>query len=200
MPTNAVLDGRSRLSYRGPSPILIGKALGVAVTVVGLVVLAGWLLGVPALVSLGPGWVPMTSNAALGLLLSGVALTLASAETTTWAKPARLALAGAVLTLGAATLAEHAFGWGRPSFVASLNFMLVGAALLALDAGNGWRVRPSELLSLAMGFLAFVALEGYVSAGARCITSPPSRPWRCTPRSRSSRSPSGCSSSAPLSA
>ena len=40
--------------------------------------------------------------------------------------------------------------------------MLVGAALLALDAGNGWRVRPAELLSLAMGFLAFVALEGFI--------------------------------------
>jgi PAS domain S-box-containing protein len=182
MATSAVFDGPSRLFYRGPSPILIGRGLGTVVAVIGFVVLAGWLLGVPALTSLGPGWVPMNADTALGLLLSGVALALASAETATWARPLRLALGGAVLVAGAAMLAQHAFGWhlgidellarttmtgqtgwrGRPSFVAAVNFMLVGAALLALDTGNGWRVRPSELLSLAMGFLAFVALEGYL--------------------------------------
>jgi two-component system, cell cycle sensor histidine kinase and response regulator CckA len=180
MATSAVLDGPSRLSYRGPSPILLGKALGALVAVVGLVVLAGWFLEVPALVSLGPGWVSMKANAALGLLLSGIAL-IAAAETRPWARPARLALGGAVLALGAATLSEHAFGWdlgidqllvrdtlatppgppGRVPLIAALNFTLVGAALLALDAGHGWRIRPSEVLSLAMGLLAFVALEGY---------------------------------------
>ena len=55
MATSAVLGGPSRLSYRGPSPILIGKVLGAVVAVVGLVVLAGWLFDVPALISLGPG-------------------------------------------------------------------------------------------------------------------------------------------------
>src|SRR3954451_7935550 len=69
MATSAAFDGPSRLSYRGPSPVLIAKTMGAAVAVVGLVVLAGWLLGVPALIRLGPGWVPMKANVALGLLL-----------------------------------------------------------------------------------------------------------------------------------
>jgi hypothetical protein len=111
MATSAVLDGPSRLSYRGPSPILIGKVLGAVVAVVGFVVLAGWLLGIPILISLGPGWVPMKVNAALGLLLSGLAVWVAAAETAPWAKPTRLALGAAIVALGAATLAEHAFEW-----------------------------------------------------------------------------------------
>ena len=77
---------------------------------------------------------------------------------------------------------EYAFGWplgidellvrdsmtsgtawpGRPSSIAAINFVLAGAALLALDVGNGWRIRPSESLSLAMGLLAFVSVQGYV--------------------------------------
>ena len=181
MATSAAFDGPSRLSYRGPSPVLIAKTMGAAVAVVGLVVLAGWLLGVPALIRLGPGWVPMKANAALGLLLSGVALWIAAAETAPWQKAARLALGAAVLALGAASLAEHIFEWrlgidellardtisgqtdwpGRPSLVAAVDFILVGAALLALDVRRHWRVRLSEALSLALGFLAFVALEGY---------------------------------------
>ena len=70
MATSAVFGGPSRLSYRGPSPILLGKALGALVAAVGLVVLGGWLFGVPALVSLGPGWVAMKATTACGLLLS----------------------------------------------------------------------------------------------------------------------------------
>ena len=203
MATSAVFDGPTRLSYRGPPPILIGKVLGVAVAVIGLMVLAGWLLGIPALISLGPGWLPMRAGTALGLLLSGFGLMLASAPPAAWTRPARLALGAAVLTLGAAALAGSAFpggawtpaGPGRPSLVSALNFTLVGAALLVLDAGNGWRVRPTESLSLAMGLLAFVGLESYVF-GANPLSRRPLRPSRRPPPSASSRSPSACSSSA----
>src|SRR5688572_28461382 len=167
MATSAVFDGPSRLSYRGPSPLLIAKVLGAGVAVVGLVVQAGWLLGIPALISLAPGWAPMRAATALGLMLSGFGLVLAAVERP-GARPARLALGAVVLTLGVAALAEYAFGWGlgtewpgRPSLVSALNFTLVGTALLAHDAGSGWRVRPTESLSLAMGLLAFIGIEGY---------------------------------------
>jgi PAS domain S-box-containing protein len=167
MATNAVFGGPSRLSYTGPSPILIARVLGAAVAVLGLLVLTGWLLGTSALISL-PGWVPMRAATALGLLLSGVGLVLAAVEAAAWAKPARLALGVVVLGLGVSALAEYAFGWGlgtewpgRPSLVSALNFTLLGTALLAHDAGNGWRVRPTESLSLAMGLLAFFGIEGY---------------------------------------
>ena len=163
MATNAVLDGRSRPSYRGPSPILIGQVLGAVVAIVGLVVLIGWLLHLAALISVVPGWMSMRASTAVGFLLSGSALLLAANETASWTKPARLALGAAVLALGAAMLAANAFDrTDRHSVVAALNLTLVGAALLTLDTGTRWRVRPSESVSLAMGLLAFVALEGYV--------------------------------------
>ncbi len=167
MATSAVFDGLSGLSYRGPSPVTIGRGLGVAVALIGAAVLVGWAVRLELLTSLGPGRVPMPANTAAGLTLSGLALLIAPLDVR-WARPARWALGGAVLALGAATLADHAIGgastpWpGRPSAIAAVNFVLVGAALLLLDSGSGWRVRPSEALSLAMGFLAFVALEGYV--------------------------------------
>ncbi len=182
MATSTVFDGSSGLSYRGPSPVTIGRVLGVVVAVTGIAVLVGWALGLEQLTSLGPSRVPMPANTAAGLTLSGLALLIAPIEAR-WARPARWVLGGAVLALGAVTLAEYAFGWrlgidellvrdpilgastpwpGRPSLIAAVNFVLIGTAVLALDAGHGWRVRPSEALSLAMGFLAFVAVEGYV--------------------------------------
>ncbi|MEO5823846.1 MAG: PAS domain-containing protein, partial [Vicinamibacteraceae bacterium] len=141
--------------------------------------LFGWAVGLPSLTTLFPGWLSMKANTAFGLLLSGVALVLVPAGTS-WAKPVRLGLGSAVLALGGVTFAQYVFGWsvgvdellvrdagttdlpGRPSSIAAVNFVLIGAALLVLDVGKGWRVRPTESLSLAMGLLAFVGLEGYV--------------------------------------
>jgi PAS domain S-box-containing protein len=179
MATSAVPDGTSGLSYRGPSPIAIGRVLAVCVAALGVVVLTGYALRLEPLTSLGPGWIPMKASTAVGLALSGLALLLAPAGGRL--RPLRLATGGAVVVLGAATLAEHVVGWrlgleellardmlqdaaapGPASAVTAVNFILIGSALLALDAGNGWRVRPSEALSLGMGFLAFVSLEGYV--------------------------------------
>jgi PAS domain S-box-containing protein len=182
MATSGVFDGPSELSYRGPSPVRLGRILGIVAAVIGLISLLGWLLHVPVLTSVVPGWASMKANTAVGLAVSGVALLLAPVGGAPWARPARLALGGIVLALGAATLTEYAFGWrlgidellvrdsttsgtawpGRPSSIAAVNFVLVGAALLALDVGDGWRIRPSEGCSLAMSLLAFVSLQGYL--------------------------------------
>ena len=182
MATSAVLDGPSGLSYRGPSPILIGQVLAACVIAIGTTVLLGWVLGLEMLTGLRPGAHPMKANTAVGLILAGAALLLAP-STRRWAGPLRLALGGAVLALGLATLAEYAFDWrmgiddlltrnpaatglpglpGRPSPIAALNFVLAGLALLVLDSGGGWRVRPAELLALTIGLLTFISFQGYV--------------------------------------
>jgi PAS domain S-box-containing protein len=182
MATSAVLGGSSGLSYRGPAPDKIARNLGVVAATIGLVALVGWLLHIPVLTSVVPGSATMKANTAVGLALSGLAL-VAATVVASWARTVRLALGGIVLALGAATLTEYAFGWhlgldellvrdssssaptdwpGRPSAIAAVNFVLVGAALLALDAGSGWRVRPSETLSLGMGLLAFLSLQGFL--------------------------------------
>ena len=172
-----------------PSPLAarltkVGSALGIVVAAVGLGVIAGSLLDAPALTSLVPGWISMKANTAIGLLLSGAGLALAVADGNPRARTARLVLGGVVLALGAATVLEHVAGMdlgidqlfvrggvavssvgarpGRPSLISGVNFALVGAALMWLDTGRGWRIRPAETLALAMALLAFVAIEGYV--------------------------------------
>jgi PAS domain S-box-containing protein len=179
MATSAVLDGPSGLSYRGPSPILIGRILGVFVVAIGGIVLLGWALGGDVLTTIVPGWIAMRANTAVGLVCGGLALLLAPSVTPR-VRFLRMGLGGFVFALGAATLGQYVFGWrlgidellvndpsstpfpGRPSSVAAVNFILVGAAILALDTGNGWRVRPTEALSLAMGLLAYVSIEGFI--------------------------------------
>jgi PAS domain S-box-containing protein len=182
MATSAVLDGPSGLSYRGPSPILIGQVLAACVLAVGTAELLGWVLRLDVLAGLRPGALSMKANTAVGLILSGAAVLVAT-RTSRWAGQLRMGLGAAVLTLGLATLAEYAFGWrlgiddlftrhsaapglpgppGRPSPIAALNFVLAGIALLVLDSGGGWRARPAELLALSIGLLTFISLQGYV--------------------------------------
>ena len=171
MATNAVLDGPSRLSYRGPSPILIAKALGAVVAVVGLVVLVGWLLDAPALISLVPGWMSMKAGAALGVPAERHRV---GAGIGRHGDVGEAGAPGARRGRPRARRRDAGVGAGltAPRSVAGLNFALVGMALLALDAGNDWRVRPSESLSLAMGLLAFVGLEGYVFGKASLYLVP----------------------------
>ncbi len=183
MATSAVIGGPSGLSNRGPSPIAIGQALSILITAMGAMVLAGWILHIEILTSLAPHALPMRANTAIGLVLSGFALMLAPVEGTWWARPLRMSLGAAVLALGLLTLAEYSVGWrlgidellsrdttapgatflaGRPSPIAALQFVLAGTALLVLDTGNGWMVRPAESLALTMGLLTFISLQGYV--------------------------------------
>ncbi len=56
--------------------------LAVVVTATAVAVIAGWWLDIPALKSVFPGFVTMKPNAALGLLLTGVALLLYRERTT----------------------------------------------------------------------------------------------------------------------
>jgi PAS domain S-box-containing protein len=181
MATSAVLDGRSHAFDPVPLSFTLARVLGVVVGAIGLMAAAGWILGLPSLTTVVPGGAAMKLNTALALFLSGIAVFVA-ADSRPWAGPVRLALGGVVLAIGAGTLLQYAFGWslgidelllrdttgasgafpGRPALITAVNLTLVGAALLLLDVGNGWRIRPAEGLSLAMGLLAFVAMEGYV--------------------------------------
>ncbi|HWE41931.1 MAG TPA: hypothetical protein VG432_05460, partial [Gemmatimonadaceae bacterium] len=81
---------------------------------IGIVVLAGWLLGVRAMQSFVPGWVTMKPNAAASLAAAGGALLLLEGARTggAWVR-ARLGIARAlgivVALVGLLTLAEYLF-------------------------------------------------------------------------------------------
>ena len=182
MATSAVLDGPSR-AFDPAAAVSLARTLGGLVTFIGAIVLAGWLLEVPALARIVPGWTAMKANTALMLLLSGVGLVAATRPGSSTARYTRLIVGSVVLLTGGAVLAEHLLDaplgfdellvrdtlappgtrWpGRPPLIGAINLVLIGAALLAVDVGYGWRVRPTEVLSLAVGLLALVAVEGFV--------------------------------------
>ena len=155
-------------------------ALGIGVAVVGVGVLAGWALDVQPLKAITPGGAAIKANTAAGLVLCGVALALGARGGAQRFVMARILLAWTAWAIGAVVVAEQLFGLdvgidqilardplpgdapGRPSVIAGVNLMLAGAALIRLDARPRWRVRPAEILALAMGFLALIATEGYV--------------------------------------
>ena len=138
------------------------KAVAVAVCLLGILVLVGWVLDIGVLKSCLPGLVAMKANTALGLTLAGFALLVlaaappTNASTSTTKRLHRLAQACAAVVglIGLLTLSEHLTGWdlridqllfrdsaqtaatyfpGRMAPLSALNFLLVGVALLLLD-------------------------------------------------------------------
>lgn len=157
------------------------QAAGGIVLAVGFLVLAGWLLHIPALKSILPGFATMKANTALGFSLCGISLWMLHHEQTK--KPIRLlantcvtiVLLIAVLTLGEYVLSRN-FGIdqflfkdstsvsgtsfpGRMSPATALNFLLLGSALLLID--NRWSYWLNETLTMIVLIIVGAAAIGY---------------------------------------
>ncbi len=174
----------------------LGRAsVGCAAIVAALAVLAlvGWTLQIEALKRLGPGLAPIKANEAICYLLLSLSLVVVS-----YSAPARLGLrrgaavcALVVVLVGAATLAEYAFGLrlgidellfrdraganalypGRPAVTAAVGFVLLGGTLLLREVrlGRWW---PSNVLAWAAGTLGLLVLTGYVTGAAALVAIP----------------------------
>ena len=154
---------------------------GVAIAL-GIAVLAGWWIGDSTLAS-GASWAPLASaNSALTAILLGSALAL-----DTWRSAPRrwrllgLACAAASLAVAAFTIVEHALGvstpldhaliggagaplapyHGKPSLQTAITFALLSSALL-LGRRDGASARARDVLALAGGSVALIALFGYL--------------------------------------
>jgi PAS domain S-box-containing protein len=163
----------------------VAPVAGGASALLGLTVLAGWLLRAPALTRLLPGAVVIRPNAALGFLLCGVALfLLAPASEARRPGALRIGRAGAAAAalLGALTLLEYVaqidlgidlllfrqaqlaspatVAGGRMGVNAAFNFALLGSALLLL--GRGRRFKPAEILAVLALTVAVMALVGHL--------------------------------------
>jgi PAS domain S-box-containing protein len=136
----------------------------------GMVVLTGWALNMPVLESLGLGPTAMKANAAVGLILTGIALWFAARLT------GRIA-AAAVVLLAAVTLAEFVAGRdfgidqllvvdratdlpgpGRMALNTALGFLLLGAALLQTPSSSARRRRAAEIASGIVVLLTYVTV------------------------------------------
>src|SRR5690349_2389420 len=157
---------RSRSARVGRRLCLAGAAIGA----LGLVTIG---VGAGRLTSILPGEPAMTANAALALLLLGIAAVLRERED---ASPVRRTLAVmaalAALAIGIVTMAEYALqldlhvdrvlarnpaGRGRPSPLTALALVCLAAAALLFDARGAARARPSEWLIVAAAAMALTA-------------------------------------------
>ena len=155
----------------------VTPAVAVVSVAVGVLVLLGWLFDLEELKSVLPGLAAMKPNAALGFILSGVALW----EIQTGGQGALLVrvsqlCAGVVVLLGLLTLGEYLSGMdfgidqlliqevtslpgdipGRLPVNAALSFAATGATLLLLSIGNGRPVVTIHVLTM-IPFLAAVS-------------------------------------------
>lgn len=159
---------------------LISSSAGLGVLGIGVVVLAGWGLGIEVLKRVVPGWAVMNPNTALAFMLCGGALWLLRGK---GARPVKRAIANvaalAAAVLGALTLAQYLSGGGfgidemlfkiapeanvrfpgRMPPAVALNFVLLGTALLIVDRGLAQWVLA---LALAAGLSAFLAFAGHL--------------------------------------
>lgn len=152
---------------------------GLFVVSVGCVVLSGWILDVPALKSVFPGFVTMKFNTALMFVLSGVALSQLNRSTPT--TRGRFIVQGSsviVMVIGLLSLCQHLFGWnlgidelfiadatltslypGRMSFVTGLSFVCVGISLLLMFQSDRYHI--AQLFALFVAVHALLTLTGY---------------------------------------
>jgi len=145
---------------------------------IGVAVLVGWATDLEVLKCVVPGLIAMKPNAALGFVLAGVALgRLREGRRSR----AAIGLAAAAAAIGALTLVEYASGIdlgidqvlahepagmtgalvpGRMHPTTALDFTLLGAAMILVAAGRGYRT--AHALALAAMLVAGSALIGYI--------------------------------------
>lgn len=162
----------------------VGKTCAAISLSVGLLGMAGWALGTPALTSVGPGYVPTSVEAALSLVLTGIALLQATGSEPTLARRWFVALAAlAALILNCVDVVEVLAGseagamgaladslgiqrnmlLNRPSPVSSVCSVLVGLGLLGLLQPARRSVAAwAPWLAVLVVLVNFVVLVGYM--------------------------------------
>jgi sigma-B regulation protein RsbU (phosphoserine phosphatase) len=166
---------------------------------VGFLGLAGWMLRIPVLKSVIPGQVVIKPNTTVCFVSIGLSLWLMRSVDDQPVHGARKLggqlLAALTAAVGLLSLAEHLVGWDlgidqllfpetaadaigslRPGLMApitSLDFLLLGLALLGLDWTISWRSRrysPSQVLAGVAGLASIVGLLDFVLKSAISYT------------------------------
>lgn len=156
----------------------IALLAGAIVSAAGVVVFSGWILDIPTLKSIHPGWPNMTPAAAGGFAMAGAALVLTAVPPRTpdrFRLPLAGVLAAATAILGFLKLADYGFGLnlnfgtlgfeGRAHIAPStaLDFLLVGGALWL--AGGTRHFGAFQFLTLACAVVGAVGLAVYLYGG-----------------------------------
>ncbi len=176
--SETALDGvDARLVQRLASA---SRLSGLALMLLGALVLCGWWFGVTALISVSPSYAVMKPNTALGFLCLGGALWNLNGSGERGLRRGQW-LAGLAALIGGVTLAEYALDFGlgidellaahrsdspwpsRMTWGGAAHFTLLGVSLLLLDLRTKHsRQRSSEWLAIAVGMSSGAVLLGYL--------------------------------------
>ncbi len=152
----------------------------------GCVILAGWLLNIPALKFAPKGTIVPKANAAAGFILCGASLWLTGRDAGRRRLPVAETLAALAALLGALTLSEHLFGWdlgidqllaredpgavktmspGRMAPNVAFSLLVLGISLALLQMRRVRRAGPAAVaLTVTAGVVSLLALMGYAYA------------------------------------
>lgn len=163
----------------------LSAGFAAATAFIGLLVLTGWLLDIPALKSILPRFVTMKPNTAFCFLFCGVALWLLQEERADNGQCRRWArlLACLVFLTGSLTFLEYVLKFnfgidqlvfkeapgavltsapGRMAFNTAILFILSGTGLAAFSLKNAGAVYSAQVISLLMGFISMLSFVGYL--------------------------------------
>ena len=147
---------------------------------VGLIVLTGWTLDMPFLEKVGTPWVTMNPATAVGVILCSIALTILQSKHGRRLKGHARLFALLVLIIGLAKLSDLAFGtqWqidirlfarqvaaGGYKVMApnaALAFVMLACGTLSATSHRRASIVASQILAVWCGFVAFLALVGYL--------------------------------------
>lgn len=158
-------------------PVLLSRWVALAVLLLGVTVLSGWVFGVPALTTVLPGLASMKTNTAVCFILSGVALA-SMPQAGLHARWGAVACALGVSAIGGITMLEHLLGvdaaiddllishrgtpqGGRMALATSAAFVATGVALLMLPCieHRSWMrnvARAASIFVMAAGGLGLI--------------------------------------------
>ncbi|MEO8145279.1 MAG: CHASE3 domain-containing protein, partial [Betaproteobacteria bacterium] len=161
---------------------------GIVPALIGLTALSGWAFDIATLKSVLPGAVEMKANTGVGLVLSGLVLTILACRPPLPVERLARILALAVAALGLATLGQYLFGWqlgidealfrdtanaynatpGRMSPYSAVTFACLGLGLAALRQPRlGWLGWSGAVIATAIGALS---LLGYLWNASEVVT------------------------------
>lgn len=163
--------------------LILPLAATLLAILMGVLVLLGWVLHIPLLVSFLPGTVPARFNSGLGIVIAGTALLLQQLPLSARVQFLSRKIAGAALILLALMSLKEYFFPGEPdldhffigllglnnhpgsefpermSAIAAINFILFGTGLLAF---NNRKLLDFQHISLpAISFLSFCVIIGF---------------------------------------
>ena len=129
--------------------------MSVCAMLLGLIVLAGWALGIESLKTVFPGYVSMKANTAIGLVLCGTSLFIGYlSHPRSWKKNCSIILAALVACFGCITLIEYITGTSL-----GLDELFFRDYPVSVGTSNPGRMAPNTAVALLLYAIALILLR-----------------------------------------